>query len=85
MPHRPVELSHADRDYLERLLGKGQMKAREYKRATGLLEMDRGKTLKAVSQTLGVSENTVRAWRERYGQEGLRMLGNVLDLCNEPR
>ncbi|MBE7383696.1 MAG: hypothetical protein F6J95_020035 [Leptolyngbya sp. SIO1E4] len=53
MPHRHVELSHADRDYLERLLGKGQMKAREYKRATGLLEMDRGKTLKAVSQTLG--------------------------------
>jgi hypothetical protein len=43
MPHRHVELSHADRDDLERLLGKGQMKARAYKPATGLLELDRGK------------------------------------------
>ena len=74
MPTRHVELSHADRAHLEHRLGKGQMKAREYKRATGLLELDRGKTLKAVSQTLGVSENTVRSWRERYGQEGLHML-----------
>ncbi|NER82414.1 MAG: helix-turn-helix domain-containing protein [Leptolyngbya sp. SIO1D8] len=67
------------------------MKAREYKRATGLLEMDRGKTLKAVSQTLGVSENTVRSWRERYGQEGLQMLhdkprsGRPVELEGEQR
>ena len=74
MPPRHVELSPADRDYLEHLLGKGQMKAREYKRATGLLELDRGKTLKAVSQTLRVSENTVRTWRNRYRQAGLQML-----------
>jgi transposase len=91
MPHRHIELSHADRDYLERLLGKGQMKAREYKRPTGLLELDRGKTLQAVSQTLGVSENTVRAWRERYGQEGLQMLhdkprsGRPVELDGEQR
>lgn len=74
MPHRHIELSRADRDYLESLLRKGQLPARVYKRATGLLELDRGKTLTAVSQTLGVSENTVRGWRERYGQEGLQML-----------
>lgn len=74
MKKRHIELSSVDRDYLETRLRRGQMKAREYKRATGLLELDRGQTLKAVSQTLGVSENTVRTWRERYRQEGLRML-----------
>ena len=74
MKKRHIELSAADRDYLETRLRRGQLKAREYKRVTGLLELDRGKTLKAVSQTLGVSENTVRNWRDRYGQEGLRML-----------
>ncbi len=74
MKQRHVELSSVDRDYLETRLRRGQLKAREYKRITSLLELDRGKTLKAVSQTLGVSENTVRTWRNRYGQEGLRML-----------
>jgi hypothetical protein len=34
----------------------------------------RRETLKAVSQTLGVAENTVRGWRDRDGQEGLQML-----------
>jgi len=74
MKKRHIELSSVDRDYLETRLRRGQLKAREYKRGTGLLELDRGKTLTAVSQTLGVSENTVRTWRDRYVREGLRML-----------
>ena len=91
MPKHHVELSPADRDYLDNLLRKGPLKAREYKRATGLLELDRGKTLKAVSQTLGVSEHTVRTWRERYGKEGLQMLqdkprsGRPVELDDEQR
>jgi putative transposase len=69
-----VELSATDRNYLEHLLRKGQLGARTFKRATGLLELDRGKPLSAVATTLSVSEATVRAWRERYEQEGLQML-----------
>ena len=91
MKKRHIELSPVDRDYLATRLRRGQMKAREYKRATGLLELDRGQTLKAVSQTLGVSENTVRTWRDRYSQEGLRMLhdqprsGRPVELDGEQR
>jgi putative transposase len=69
-----VELSATDRDYLEYLLLKGQLGARTFKRATGLLELDRGKAVSAVAITLGVSESTVRTWRDRYGQHGLQML-----------
>ncbi|HIK40982.1 helix-turn-helix domain containing protein [Thermoleptolyngbya oregonensis NK1-22] len=69
-----VELRPTDRDYLENLLRKGQLGARQFKRATGLLELDRGKPVSAVATTLSVSETTVRAWRERYEQEGLQML-----------
>lgn len=69
-----VKLRPTDRDYLENLLRKGQLGVRQFKRATGLLELDRGKSMSAVATTLSVSETTVRAWRERYEQEGLQML-----------
>lgn len=69
-----VELRPTDRDYLENLLRKGQLGVRQFKRATGLLELDRGKPISAVATTLSVSETTVRAWRDRYEQEGLQML-----------
>ena len=74
MSKRHVELSPTDRSELEALLRKGQLKAREFKRATGLLELDRGKTIQAISETLGVARLTVRNWRHRYQQEGLAML-----------
>lgn len=69
-----VELRPTDRDYLENLLRKGQLGVRQFKRATGLLELERGKPFSAVATTLSVSETTVRAWRDRYEQEGLQML-----------
>lgn len=74
MSKRHVELSPTERSELEALLRKGQLKAREFKRATGLLELDRGKTIQAISETLGVARLTVRNWRHRYQQEGLAML-----------
>jgi transposase len=69
-----VELRPTDRDYLENLLRKGQLGARQFKRATGLLELDRGKSMSAVATTLSVSKTTVRTWRDRYEQEGLQIL-----------
>jgi hypothetical protein len=40
-----------------------------FKRATGLLELDRGKTMVAVAETLGVRNVTVSAWRDSYKKE----------------
>jgi hypothetical protein len=50
------------------------MKARAYKQATGLLELDREKTLKSVLQTLRGFREHDAGWRERYTQEGFPML-----------
>lgn len=74
MKRLPVALSSTDRQYLEALLRKGQMGARQFKRATGLLELDRGKRIGEIAQTLDVTRETVSQWAKRYGQEGLQML-----------
>ncbi|MBT9312176.1 helix-turn-helix domain-containing protein [Leptothoe kymatousa] len=74
MNKRHLELTATDRRELEALLSKGQLSARQFKRATGLLELDRGKTIQSVCETLGINRVTVRKWRDRYQQEGLAML-----------
>jgi transposase len=74
MKKRHVQLSEVDRQYLERLVKKGTQKARVFKRATGLLELDRGKTLRAVAESLGVSHVTVASWRDGYTEQGLKCL-----------
>src|SRR5215813_7179446 len=74
MKKQHVKLSKADRNYLESLLAKGKLRARMFRRATGLLELDRGKTLQAVAATLGVDYNTVAAWRDNYKEQGLKCL-----------
>lgn len=66
-----VKLTDEDRETLNALLAKGSLKARIFKRATGLLELDRGKTLEAVASTLGVNYNTVAQWRDRYEEDDL--------------
>jgi len=71
-PH--VKLRTKDRDYLESLISKGKLSAKVFKRATALLELDRGKTLTAVAETLGVSRVTVMAWRDKYKEQGLKSL-----------
>jgi putative transposase len=69
-----VKLRKKERDYLQSVLAKGKLSAKMFKRATGLLELDRGKTLQAVAETLGVSNDTVAAWRENYKARGLKCL-----------
>lgn len=71
-PH--ITLSEGDRSYLVALLKKGHLGVKQYKRATGLLELDRGKRLAEVAATLGVRYVTVSAWREGYRREGLAVL-----------
>lgn len=74
MNKQHVKLSKADRDYLESLIAKGKLKAKVFKRATGLLELNRGKTIGAVAETLDVSRVTVTAWRDKYKKQGLKCL-----------
>jgi transposase len=74
MPKIPFELTQSDRKYLEALLKKGQMGVKQFKRATALLELARGKAITAITDTLGVSRSAVSTWAKRYRQEGLQML-----------
>jgi transposase len=39
-----------------------------------LLELNRGKTLQSVAETLGVNYNTVSLWSKNYKQDGLSCL-----------
>lgn len=74
MKKEHVELTDTDRAALSSLLAKGSLKAKVFKRATALLELDRGKTLQAVAATLGINYNTVATWRDNYQEIGLQCL-----------
>lgn len=74
MQKQHIQLTDSDRNTLETLLAKGTLAAKTFKRATALLELDRGKTLAAVASTLDVDYNTVACWRNRYNSLGLECL-----------
>jgi putative transposase len=69
-----VQLAETDRSALETLLSSGILPVRVYKRATGLLALDRGETLAAVAALLGVTNETVANWRDQYKAAGLAFL-----------
>src|SRR3954470_22509261 len=77
MNKQHITLSDTDRATLERLLSHRTLSARTFKRATALLELDRGKTLIDVAATLQVSYPTVSAWRNAYNAAGLRCLDDA--------
>lgn len=74
MQKQHITLKAAERTQLETLLAKGKLAAKVFKRATALLELDRGRTMSAVAETLGVSYPTLLAWRDKYLQQGLTCL-----------
>jgi transposase len=74
MNKQHITLRDDDRATLERLLSAGTLSARKFKRATGLLELDRGKTLQDVAATLHVHYTTVATWRDAYTASGLDCL-----------
>lgn len=74
MKKQHLTLTDDDRRELQTLLAKGSLKALSFKRATALVELDRGKTLVAVADTLGVTSKAVRSWRARYTTTGLKCL-----------
>lgn len=71
MKKHHLTLTDADRTTLEALLAKGTLPVKTFKRATALLELDRGKSLTVVAATLAVTYTTVAAWRDRYHAHGL--------------
>ena len=74
MKKQHVSLSVTDRTYLKNLVSKGTLSAKVFKRATALLELDRGKTQSEVAQTLGVCYPSLSQWCKAYRQKGLKML-----------
>jgi transposase len=74
MKKQHVQLTQTDREHLENLIRKGQQTAKTYRRALGLLELDRGQTYTAVSQSLKVCIPTLSTWAALYKEKGLKVL-----------
>tara|TARA_B100000315_G_C14489551_1_gene546909 strand:+ start:94 stop:516 length:423 start_codon:yes stop_codon:yes gene_type:complete len=91
MKKQHVKLPEGDQSYLEDLLKKGSLTAKLYKRSTALLELNRGKSLKDVAATLGVSYQSISVLRNRYNSKGLLCLqdeersGRPIELDGEQR
>jgi putative transposase len=71
-PH--IHLSRTDREYLEALMSKGELKAKTYCRALSLLELDRGQTYTAVSKTVKTTIATLSTLADQYRENGLQAL-----------
>ena len=71
-----IKLSQADQDFLMSILSRGQTSARVFKRATALLQLHRGQTLRAVAETLQVTYVSVAKWRDNYHSSGLQALAD---------
>src|SRR5437868_5283462 len=71
-PH--IELTDAERAQLKVLLSKGKLSAKVFKRATALLELDRGQTMSEVARTLRISYPTILSWRDKYDTQKLGCL-----------
>lgn len=67
-------LSPADREQLKQVLRKVSLPTKTFKRATGLLDMDRGRSQDDIAVTLNVSIRTLANWRKSYRDRGLGML-----------
>lgn len=80
MQKQHIQLTETDRQYVEELLAKGSLPVKTFRRATALLELDRGKTLEAVAATLGVTNDTVARWRNGYN-----LSGQLIFLHDKPR
>lgn len=77
MKKQHVQLTQADRTNLETLISKGHLAVRAYRRALGLLELDRGKTYTEVSRTLRVAIPTLSKWAALYSEKGLKVLQDL--------
>jgi transposase len=91
MKKQHVQLSDTDREYLEALISEGELTAKAYRRALGLLELDRGQTYTVVSKILKVTISTLSGWATKYQESGLGVLqdqpreGRPIEISGEER
>jgi transposase len=91
MNKQHVQLSPVDREYLEALISKGELKAKTYRRALSLLELDRGQTYTVVSRTVKTTIATLSTLAENYRENGLQALydqprsGRPIEIDGEQR
>jgi len=69
-----VNLTDDDREELENLLSKGTSLARTFKRATALLELNKGKSYVATASTSNLSNISLSKLAKRYASQGLGCL-----------
>lgn len=69
-----VKLTPQHQLYLTDLLSKGTLPVKIMKRATALLELDKGKTFGTVAQVLNVGYQTVSSWATKYQTQQLNFL-----------
>ena len=74
MKKEHVTLAQTDRAYLQNLLKKGKLPVKTFKRATALIELDRGRTFTEVAQIVGVTKQTASTWATKYQETGLTVL-----------
>ena len=73
----PLPIAESQREVLDRLARSTTAKHREVQRARALLLAGDGLANTAIGVTIGVSPTTVKAWRERFADVGLKGLGGV--------
>jgi transposase len=69
-----IELSDKDRSTLLKWVRAEAGEVRKARRGGIVLALGQGKAVRAVSRELGVDENTVRLWRDRYLEGGVEAL-----------
>ena len=74
MKKEHVKLTSEDQFSLETLLKGDTLSRRQYKRINALLELNKGRTLKEVSQLLELSYQTLSSWSKKYASSGLMFL-----------
>jgi len=74
MKRQHVKLTKEDRQKLKEILGKGTSLARTFKRATGLLELDKGQSYVATAAICKLSNISLSKLTKRYNLEGLACL-----------
>lgn len=91
MKKQHVKLTSTDKKYLQALLSKGIHSAKKIKRATALLELNKGKSYIEVMDIVLVSNPTLISWSKKYKEAGLDFLedkarsGRPVGLSGEER
>jgi transposase len=77
LPTPPLPVTDSQREVLEKLARSQTAAQREVQRARVLMMAADGVANTRISAAVGVSATTVKAWRERFVQDGLKGLGGV--------